>query len=167
MTTPEASTHSQNDQSRVTELWSFALCCYSVEQAALLGLQESVRLHINDALFAAYARAHHLTPDAARWQQIRAGRPRQLLLRVRQLRYRLSRSDPNRKRALEWELELERWDLARLAGCLGGDNDECSDDARVAGLLSQQCDLSVYEAIDLLERLVRSGKRAKQTGDGQ
>lgn len=157
MTKPKASVHTQTDQNRVADLWTFALRCYSVEQAALLGLQESARLHINDALFAAYARAHYLAPDAARWQQIRTGRPRQVLLRVRQLRYRLSRSDPNRERALAWELELERWDLARLASCFGGSGEACSDD--VAGLLGQQCDLSVDEVSRLLDRLVCSAQR--------
>lgn len=154
MTKPKASIHTQTDTNRVADLWSFALRCYSIEQAALLGLQASARLHINDALFAAYARAHYLAPDAARWQQIRMGRPRQALLRVRQLRYRLSRSDPSRKRALEWELELERWDLARLASCFYGSGEACSED--IAELLSQQCDLSVDEVDSLLGRLVRS-----------
>ncbi len=157
MTKPKASVHTQTDKNRVADLWSFALRCYCVEQAALLGLQASARLHINDALFAAYARAHCLAPDAARWQQIRTGRPRQVLLRVRQLRYGLLKSDPNRKRALEWELELERWDLAWLASCFDESDEACSDDG--AELLSQQCDLSADEVDTLLSRLVRSAQR--------
>lgn len=147
------------DTDRSVDLWSFALRCYALEQSTLLSLQQSARLHINDALAAAYALTNALRLDASRWEQIRAGRPRQVLLRVRRYRQSMQRSDPGRALALDWELELERWDLSRLARCFQGNEtgnaDGVGDDGLTA-LLSEQCDLSVDEVDELLGRLQRS-----------
>lgn len=150
------------DADRSASLWSFALRCYAIEQSTLLSLQQSARLHINDALVAAYALTTLLPLDAGRWERVRAGRPRQVLLRVRRYRQSMLKSDPNRARALQWELELERWDLSRLAGCLRGaktDNTGGDGDDRLAVLLSEQCDLTVDEVKALLGRLQLSAKR--------
>lgn len=159
MAMPETPVHTPTEKDRTTDLWSFALRCYSVEQTTLLGLQASARLHINDALFAAYARAHRVSVDAGRWQQVRTDRPRRLLLRVRRIRQRLQRSDPTRSRVLEWELDLERWDLARLASCLVGFDGDGGNNARMAAVLSEQCDLSADEVDGLLDRLQHSAQR--------
>lgn len=144
---------------RATELWSFAVRCYALEQAHLLSLQNSARLHINDALVAAYAIAGSLGIDAGRWHDVRAGRPRQVLLRVRGYRQTMTRSDPGRPRVLDWELALERWDLSRLATCLVSEGVDRGGHEFIVALLSEQCDLSAEEVEPLLLRLQRSAEQ--------
>ncbi|WP_169579620.1 DUF2390 domain-containing protein [Saccharospirillum impatiens] len=144
--------NANTDADRPADLWSFALRCYAIEQAHLLSLQHNAGLHINDALVAAYAAASASLLDGVRWEYVRSGRPRQILLRVRRVRQSMKRSDPNRPRALDFELELERWDLFRLAGCVSGKG-SASDEDRSAEVLSEQCDLSVDEVKALIHRL--------------
>lgn len=147
------------DNDRSADLWSFAVRCYAIEQDHLLSLQQNARLHINDALAAAYAVTNQLELNTRCWQAVQAGRPRQLLHRVRRYRLAMERSDPKRARLLEWELTLERWDLSLLARCLGGGQSDQTDHRRIVTRLSERCDLSVDAVEALLGRLQFSGQR--------
>jgi len=100
-------------------LWHFALDVYPRVQSSLLHWQDTYGIHVNDVLLLAYARDHDQRLNLGRWYRIECGRPRALLRRVRQLRYRLSHDDPRRDAALRWELMWEQIDLALLAECLG------------------------------------------------
>ena len=148
----------ESDSDRSTDLWSFAVRCYAVEQASLLSLQQNARLHINDALVAAYAVSNRLVINARHWQAVRAGRPRRVLHRVRRYRLSMERSDPKRARLLDWELTLERWDLSLLARCLGSEPSDQTHHRSIVTQLSEHCDLSVDAVEVLLGRLQLSGR---------
>jgi hypothetical protein len=148
-----------------SQLWAFALRCYSVDKESLLALQETADLHINDALFLAFAATENRVPGPVRWRQVREGRPRQLLLRLRRYRQQMLRSHPGRSLALDWELALEQWDLRRLATCFEtkvGDGSEYSEEVASAAavMLVEQSALRNVEARDLINRLVRSGQES-------
>jgi hypothetical protein len=157
----------QSDTLLSAQLWAFALRCYAVEKEALLAFQETADLHINDALFLAFSVEKNRIPDPVRWGQVREGRPRRLLLRMRRYRQQMRRSHPGRSLALDWELALERWDLERLATCLaarpvpkygaGLKRSEEVSGAAVASL-GEQSALGDAEARDLINRLVRGGQ---------
>lgn len=148
--------NTETNSDRSADLWTYAVRCYAVEQDHLLSLQQSARLHINDALVAAYAVSNQLVLNASRWQAVRSGRPRQVLQRVRRYRLTLERSDPKRARLLDWELALERWDLSLLARCLGSEPSDQADYGRIVTQLSEHCDLSVNEVAALLSRMQMS-----------
>ena len=151
--------NTESDNDRSADLWSFAVRCYAVEQASLLSLQQNAHLHINDALAAAYAVTNQLAFNVSCWQAVRAGRPRQVLHRVRRYRLAMERSDPKRARLLDWELTLERWDLSLLARCLGSEPSDQADHSRIATQMSEHCDLSVEAVETLLGRLQISGRK--------
>jgi len=163
---PDSRFNTQPNQSWTAELWSFALRCYTHEKDHLLRLQDTAQLHINDALTVAFADAKQLELHPACWDQVRSGRPRQVLLRLRRLRQTLNRSDPGRPLALDWELTLEQWDLARLANCLspvntaGEPGTHTRTTERAIAAISEHSALSVNQTDTLIMRLVRSTERA-------
>lgn len=99
-------------------LWRFALAIYPQAKPDLLHWQDAYGVHVNDLLWLAYARSQDQRLDIPLWARIEQGRPRQLLRRVRRVRYKLDRDDPIRESALEWELGMEQIDLALLSECL-------------------------------------------------
>lgn len=111
-------------------LWRFALDVYPRAKTELLHWQDNYGLHVNDLLLLAFARRRDTGIDLETWYRIERSRPRRLLRRVRRLRYGYERDDPRRKTALDWELLLERIDLALLAECLHSTGKDSRDGAR-------------------------------------
>lgn len=99
-------------------LWRFALEVYPEAKPILLEWQDRHGAHINDILWLAYALNEGVAVDWQGWRQVEAGKPRELLHRVRRLRQRMMPPEPERKLALAWELELEAIDLRLLHSCL-------------------------------------------------
>ncbi|MFG1495833.1 hypothetical protein ABMA57_04295 [Saccharospirillum sp. HFRX-1] len=99
------------------KLWDFALSVYPDHKETLLQWQAD-GAGVNDILLCGFAMKHQWRLDWSAWLTVETGQPRQLLRRVRQHRFQLARSHPTRPLALQWELVLEQWDLALLAGCL-------------------------------------------------
>ncbi|WP_108125711.1 DUF2390 domain-containing protein [Saccharospirillum mangrovi] len=98
-------------------LWDFALAQYPHFKEPLLHWQH-LGAGVNDLLLLGFAHQQRLNIEPAIWRRIDAGRPRTLLRRLRGFRFSLSKDNPVRPGILRWELEMERWDLALLSGCL-------------------------------------------------
>lgn len=98
-------------------LWDFALSVYPDHKEPLLQWQTD-GAGVNDILLCGFAKKHQWRLDWSAWLTVETGRPRQLLRRLRQHRFRLPPNHPTRALALQWELVLEQWDLALLADCL-------------------------------------------------
>ena len=99
------------------DLWSYACQIYPNFKQALLAFQAR-GLSVNDLLALSYARRYTLSLNERQWEALATGQSRQLLERVRGLRFSLARESPLRATALGWELELERLDLQLLEHCL-------------------------------------------------
>lgn len=99
-------------------LWRFALEVYPEAKPTLLEWQDRHGAHVNDILWLAHALNEGVAVDWTRWRRVETGKPRELLRRIRRLRQRMRSSEPERKLALTWELELEAIDLCLLHSCL-------------------------------------------------
>lgn len=99
-------------------LWRFALEVYPEAKPILLEWQDLHGAHVNDILWLAYALNEGVAVDWQGWRLVEAGKPRELLRRVRRLRQCMKPPQPERKHALALELELEAIDLRLLNSCL-------------------------------------------------
>jgi len=114
-------------------LWDFALSVYPQNKETLLHWQD-MGANVNDILLCSFAIKHQWRLDWSGWLNVESGRPRNLLRRVRQQRFRLPTDHSARSLALQWELLLEQWDLALLADCLERDGTSVSASQAVDAL---------------------------------
>ncbi|WP_146171193.1 DUF2390 domain-containing protein [Saccharospirillum sp. MSK14-1] len=133
-------------------LWDYALSVYSAHKETLLQWQAD-GAGVNDILLCGFARHHQWCLDWGAWQAVESGRPRQVLRRVRHLRFQLPPNHPTRTLALQWELALEQWDLALLADCLRQQDRAISVESAVEALCQHWQITRTHALHELVQRL--------------